>query len=154
MKDFINEHVKCFLRNSTVIEGIVISWAVNEIQLQSLDQQSILIIHNPAQDIVLTKVLLADVADEPAEILPDKPHRGDPPVATLEEAFELLTVEEPEEQVDPMALQAKSTAELKVQLAIQERNIVAKKLKNHHFTEVPRKTTYGYPGFFKKSRAK
>lgn len=149
MKDFTNEHVKCFLRNSTVIEGIVISWSANEIQLQSLDQESILIIHNPAQDIVLTKVLLSDAPDQLPENLPAKPKFSER-TATLEEAFELLAAEEPE--VDPMALAAKSTAELKVELAIQERRILAKKLKNHHFTEAPGKIAYGYPGFLKKPR--
>jgi hypothetical protein len=142
VKNFTNEHVRCFLRNSTVIEGIVISWAANEIQLQSLDQKSILIIHNPAQDIVLTKVLLSEEnleeISEPEIVKPILP---------IEENICSLPDDGEE---DPMALRAKSVAELKVELAIQERNIIAKKLKDHHFTEVPRKTTYGYPEFFKK----
>ncbi len=47
----------------------------------------------------------------------------------------------------------KSIAELKKDIADQERKIIADKLKNHRIGEVT-KVNYGYPGFFKKPRTK
>lgn len=127
------QHVKCILRNSTVIEGIVESWTTQQVQLKSLDQKSLLIIHHPAEDIVLTKVLLQ--------------------VDEIPQQFESVEIQPPtvadEEKLDPMALRAKSIVELKIELARQERDIIAKKMKDHH-PEAPRKVQYGYPQFLKK----
>lgn len=53
---------------------------------------------------------------------------------------------------DPMALRAKTIAQLKIELGKQDRKIVAGKLKDHHpnAASAPRKVKYGYPQFFKK----
>lgn len=150
MKDFTNEHVKCFLRNSVMIEGIVIDWTTTQVQLQSLDGESILIIHNPSQDIILTKVLQHHLPRESSENLPTKPESS-VPTATLEEAFQLLATEDPEpdEEINPISLRVKTVAELKIELAKEERRIVSQKLKTHQ-PETPKKVQYSYPNFFKK----
>src|SRR5271170_6957020 len=109
MNEYLGRHVKCFLRNSTVVEGVVEQWG-DTLQLQSLDGKSLLIIHQPAQDIVLTKVLLSDDVAEPVE----QPPPMDEPLFPHGEPLE---VQSEEEQLDPMALQAKSTAELRIEMA-------------------------------------
>jgi hypothetical protein len=146
MNEYIGRHVKCFLRNSTVIEGIVEEWGTT-IQLQSLDGQSLLIIHHPEQDIILTKVLLSEEVVEPVEELENKTFEPKPQFP--------LEMSEGDEELDPLTLQAKSIAELKVEMAKQERKIIADKLKDHYpdTMRAPRKVTYGYPGLFKKPSA-
>ena len=44
MNEHLGRHVKCFLRNSTVVEGIM-EGCSTVIQLRSLDGKSLLIIH-------------------------------------------------------------------------------------------------------------
>jgi hypothetical protein len=147
----VGQHVKCFLRTSTIIEGIVQESSERQLILKSLDGENLLIVHQPIQDIVLTKVLLSKKAPEELQ----KNLSSKPPAAfqheTLNQAFE-ATVAEGEEEPDPMALQAKTTAQLRIELAKEERKILAAKLRDHHpnSAEAPRKITYGYPGFFKK----
>jgi len=51
------QHVRCIFRNGTLIEGIVKEWQPSGAQLQSLNDESILIIPHPDQDIILIKVL-------------------------------------------------------------------------------------------------
>lgn len=139
MKSYEGQHVKCLLRNSTIVEGIVLKWDAS-VELQSLDQKSLLIIHHADQDIVFTKVLLSEeISQESSEATP-----------SVVEAICSLSNEN--EEIDPMALQAKSTAELRVELAKQERRIIADKLKDHHPGQI-QKVEYGYPGLYKKPRA-
>jgi hypothetical protein len=141
MTSFLDQHIKCFLRNSTVAEGIVISWTDKEIQLQSLDGKSILIIHHPAQDIVLTKVMLPQEMTQKCEEL-----------SNIDFSPQNVEIAPQDQTEDPMFLRAKSAAQLRVELAQQERRIIAGKLKDHHSTEAPRKINYGYPRFFPKPR--
>ena len=145
----VGQRVKCFLRNGNVVEGSVQSWLPDEVVLLSLNGETLMIIHNPKQDILMTKVVLSEASEQTAEIPKSKPTF---PVvaATLEEGFHLLTTEE-DDDVDPMALRAKSTAELKIELAKQERKIISEKLRDHHpDTQMPRRKIYGYPRFFTK----
>jgi sRNA-binding regulator protein Hfq len=60
----LGQHVKCFLRNTMVLEGIAEEWSDTRVVLKSLDGKSLMIVHRPVEDIVLTKVVL----EEPAEI--------------------------------------------------------------------------------------
>lgn len=148
-------HIKCLLRTSTVVEGIVQDSSSDEVVLKSLDGKSLLIIHQPEQDIVLTKVVLFEEDEEiPQE---NEESKSVEPVCdgserTSEQVFcKIDTNEDPDE--DPIALHVKSIAELKVELAQQERKIIAEKLRDHHL-QGPRKVIYGQPGFFQKPRTK
>lgn len=159
MNEHLGRHVKCFLRNSTVVEGIM-EGCSTVIQLRSLDGKSLLIIHSPEQDIILTKVLLpketAEQAGEP-EVKVDKyPPNELLSQGVLEDPFTNLMATGKEEPLDPMTLKAKTMAELKIQMAEEERKIIANKLKDHHpnTSQAPRKVTYGQPGFLKKPSAK
>jgi len=136
-------HVKCILKNNVIAEGIVEEWYGNIVKLKSLDGKSYLIIHHPGEDIVLTKVMVEEISKDSsknqAEIIADK--------------IRAKQVEKEPEPIDQMALDAKSKAELHVELAKQEREEVAAKLRDHHIGEVKR-VQYGQPGFYKKPSIK
>lgn len=124
-------HIKCLMRNNLVLEGIVELWSNDQSILRSLDGTSVSIVQHPAQDIVVIKIILK----EPTQIKKE-----------LEVKFE----EEFNKPSDD-DLRVKNMVELKTMLNEQEKKIVAEKLKSHHIGEVKR-TSYGQPGFFSKSR--
>lgn len=64
----IGQHVKCFLRNNMVLEGIAESWSDTSVVLRSLDGKSLMFVQRPHEDIILTKVVL----EEPEEISEEK----------------------------------------------------------------------------------
>lgn len=136
------QHVKCFLRNGSMIEGFVEEWTQEQAVLKTLDHQSLMIIHSPTQDIMLTKVLL------PEEV-PAKSR-----VQDIADAIRARAAEEGHAEPDEQSLDAMTKAQLQIELAEQERRVVAEKMKDHYSdSQVPRKKTYGYPGFFKKPSA-
>ncbi len=139
----IGVHVKCFLRNGNAIEGVVDSWANGEVVLRTLDGESLMIIHDPKQDIMLTKVLLVQ---EPTVQAREQ---------TIAEKIKERAVEEGQPEPDPVSLDAMTKAQLHIELVEQERKIITDQLKTHFPDYVaPRKKTYGYPGFFQKPRDK
>jgi len=131
------QHVKCLLRSNTLAEGTVEEWDNNIVKLLSLDEKSLLIIHHPQDDIILTKVILCDAPldtkDKIVEVQPE-----------LEEQFQ-----EVYEQPSGDDLRTKRMVELKSLLAAQEKKIIAEQLKDHKIAEV-KEVKYGYPGFFSK----
>jgi hypothetical protein len=134
------QHVKCILRNGALAEGIVESWLVDEVQLKSLDGESILIITRPTEDIMLIKILL-EIPKENEEQL--EVHSIDEEIKSdLKEKVELAT-----EAMDPTNIESiKTLAELKIELAKQERKIIAEKLREHRPSAyAPSTTPYHYP---------
>jgi hypothetical protein len=70
----VDSHVKCFLRNSMVLEGIVEEWSDTRAVLKSLDGKSLMIVHRPNEDILMTKVMLEEFTEViPAEDPPQDP---------------------------------------------------------------------------------
>lgn len=69
----VGQHVKYFLRNSMVLEGIVEKNTASECVLKSLDGKSLMIVHRPTEDILLTKVML----EESTEVIPVENHPQD-----------------------------------------------------------------------------
>lgn len=130
------QHIKCILRNSTVVEGIVIEWGA-VLQLQSLDGESLLIVHHPEEDIVLTKVVLTsdDVEQE------EQSEKIEP--SDFQQQFQQTVAQENE-----IDLRTKSLVELRQLQAKQTKKIIARKLKDHSLGQV-QKVTYGQPGFLK-----
>ena len=53
-------HVKCYLTNSTTVEGIVEEWSDKVIKLISIEENILIIIHNPEKNIILTRVALQE----------------------------------------------------------------------------------------------
>lgn len=136
----VGQHVKCMLKNGALAEGIVEEWYNNYVKLRACDHSSIIIIHHPEEDIVLTKIILDDdIADykEPAENSTNNPVETELQKVIQEASGDLRN---------------KRLAELKIELAREERRIIAEKLKDHHIGEV-KKVQYGIPGFLKKPRS-
>jgi hypothetical protein len=134
------QHIKCFLRNGNVLEGIVETWSDTEIVLKTLDSQNLMIIHDPKQDIMLTKVLFDVQAPAPSR------------AQEIADKIKAKAAKEGQPEPDEPSLDVMTKAQLQVELAEQERRVVAEKLKDHYLdSQAPRKKTYGYPGFFKKS---
>jgi sRNA-binding regulator protein Hfq len=59
--------VKYFLLNGMVLEGIVEKDTASECVLRSLDGKSLMIIHRPSEDILMTKVVLGEEVEVPEE---------------------------------------------------------------------------------------
>lgn len=122
------QYVKCMLRNNTVVEGIVENWAggvaTGTIQLYSLDGNSMFIIPN-SEDIMLIKIVLDKPKVEEVEEVKEKII-----VKTeLEQKFE----DKYNEHHNPYDLSRnKSLADLKILLAEQERRVISEKLRDHH----------------------
>jgi len=53
-------YVKCFLKNGFAVEGIVIAWSDEEIEIECIIDNSITLIHNPKEQLVITKISLKD----------------------------------------------------------------------------------------------
>lgn len=130
----VGQHVKCFLRNSTVLEGKVENWTKDEVVLKSLDDQSILIIHRPLEDIMMTKVVLIELS----QIVEDK-------IKSIPESQEKIkhklheVLAEPSE--DP-EIQKKSIAELRAMVIEQDKKIITQKQQVHFPTSGTPSTKY------------
>jgi hypothetical protein len=131
------QHVKCLLRGNTLAEGTIEEWRDNVVKLLSLDEKSLLIIHHPQDDIILTKIILCDVVVDAKDKIVAKQ-------SELEEQFQQVY-----EQPSGDDLRTKSMVELKSLMAAQEKKIIAEKLKDHKIAEV-KEVKYGYPGFLSK----
>src|ERR1700679_3910433 len=70
------QHVKCFMRSTMVLEGIVEEWTDSQVVLKSLDEKSLMIVHRPVDDIVLTKVILEEPQEISEEIIKKETSKG------------------------------------------------------------------------------
>lgn len=116
-------HVKCVMRTSLVLEGIVEEWAEARVVLRSLDGESLMIIHRPTEDILLTKVMLTEpISEKKVE-------------HNQTEAQEKIKtkLQEVQAEVDP-ELQEKNIAELRDMVKEQERQIMINKRREHFGT--------------------
>ena len=118
----INSNVKILLRNNTIIEGKVLLWD-NIVKLQDKDN-SILILPNPTQDIIMIKVIFEN--SQPT----NKPQI---PKIEIKEIPKHLDKHLKDEYNKPTEepLRLKKLAQLKTDLLKQEKAIIANKLKDH-----------------------
>lgn len=124
------QRVKCFMRSTMVLEGIVQEWADTQIVLKSIDDQSILIVHHPNEDIILTKVVL----QEPQEIVEETYEHG-PYVAPRQDLTqEQLEIKKQLDKVlcgeDP-SLEKMNLQQLRKLVVQQDKNIITQKRKEH-----------------------
>lgn len=134
------QHVKCLLINNTVAEGIVEEWCNDYVRLQSITDKSIMIIHHPGRDIMLTKIVQQEISkDSPEELEEIK--------TELEQEFEKEYAKPSDDD-----LRVHNLAKLKILMTEQDKKIVAEKLKDHHIGNT-KKVEYGYPGILKKPRS-
>jgi hypothetical protein len=127
----IGQHIKCFFRNGAVIEGIVESWDITA-TLRSFNDQSLLIIPHPKEDIMLIKILPLKEIVKTADIEP-LPVEG--PQVIKNKLQEVREIIEPE-------LKNKSIKELQRLIIDQEKKIVEKKIKQHYSGSSGSKTNY------------
>ena len=141
----IGQQVKCIFRNGASAEGIVEHWHLTA-RLRSVDGQSVLIITRPDDDIMMIKVLLGE-AEDSTEAPVVAPNQIELPFPKAEpEKLEHNT-----SAVDPFnADYNKNLVDLRKELAVQEREIIANKLRAHRPTIGGAKVKYEQPGFSKK----
>lgn len=129
----IGQHVKCFLRNTMVLEGIAEEWSNTSVVLRSMDGKSLMIVHRPSEDIIMTKVVL----EEPEEISEEKK------VVEETEAKQhirgkLHEVMQPtgDEELDKLNIN-----QLRQMVVDQDRQIIAQKRREHFGTPGNARTT-------------
>ena len=120
------QHVKCFLRSGMVLEGIVEESTGAQVVLRSINDQSLMIIHRPSEDIMLTKLMPEPEFTETVEAEPEpKPQSpSDRQVQIKAKLHEALEAEDP-------VLQNMSLEELRQLVVEQERQIIAQKKREH-----------------------
>lgn len=120
------KYVKIFLRNGMALEGFVEESTGAQVVLRSINDQSLMIIHRPGEDIMLTKVMSEGPPVEMPEESPPEP-TPDPTemqVKIKEKLHETLETTDPE-------LQNLSIEELRQLVHAQEKQIIAQKRKEH-----------------------
>lgn len=120
----IGQHVKLFLRTGMVLEGIVEESTGAQVVLRSLTDQSLMIVHRPGDDIMLTKVM----PEAPIVEFQEIPEEVEPTEIQTQIKAKLAEVIRP--ATDPN-LQSMSIAELRQLVLEQERQIIAQKRREH-----------------------
>jgi len=59
------QRVKCFMRTNLILEGIVEEWSASNVILKSLEDNNLIIIHKPLDDIMVTKILNTKTIEAP-----------------------------------------------------------------------------------------
>lgn len=127
------KHVKYFLRNGMVLEGIVEKDTAAEVVLKSLDAKSLMILHKPTEDIMMTKVVLVE---EVEELLPEEASYEEPqPTDHVEFHRKAVTkLQEIEDARGDKELEEKSINELQEMVREQDRQILAQQKREHFGT--------------------
>lgn len=118
-------HVRYFLRNGMVLEGIVEEDTAAQVVLRSLEGESLMIIHRPTEDILMTKVLLDPVQEQ---VPVEKPEPTKP--SEMQEKIKGKLHETLQMSDDP-ELQKKSVEELRQLVHEQEKQIITQKKREH-----------------------
>lgn len=141
----LGKHVKYFLRNGMVLEGIVEKDTAAEVVLKALDGQSLMILHKPTEDIMMTKVMLVEQAVEPVS----QEEEYDEPQPTDNGDFHdraVAKLREVQQAEGNQELTEKSMAELREMVQDQDRQIIAQKRREHFGTpDAPKMTHYSSP---------
>jgi sRNA-binding regulator protein Hfq len=119
------QYVKLFLRNGMALEGIVEESTAAQVVLQSLNDQSLMIIHRPNEDIMLTKIMvelppMSEQKEEPAP--PPEPTEMQTQIKS--KLHEVLLTEDPD-------LKDLSIEELRLLVRQQDKYIIEQKKKEH-----------------------
>jgi len=143
------QHVKCFMRSTMVLEGLVEEWMEAQVVLKSLDGQSLMIIHSPVTDIIITKVVLQEISEEevPKRKTPQEWLDNQPQELIKEKLAEVLIGS------DNPDLDNLNIEQLRQLVREQEKQMIDQKKKEHFGTpNVPKRTIqYSSPFGDKKS---
>lgn len=136
------QRVKCFMRSTMMLEGLVEEWSDTQIVLKSLDGESIMIVHRPSDDIVLTKIMQPDSIEEGKRL----PSVSKNILETKEEIKEKLKeVIEPSGDIDVDKL---NLIQLRKLVVDQEKQIIAHKKREHFGTPNNSKRVVSYSSPF------
>ncbi len=129
------QHVKCFMRSTMVLEGIVEEWSDTQVVLKSLADQSVLIIHRPSEDIAVTNVVLEEPQEKPKLELPEIKR-------AVKDKLEEVLHPTNNEELDKMNIQ-----QLRQLVVEQEKKIISDKIKEHFGSpSAPRRSAYAPSG--------
>lgn len=139
------KHVKYFLRNGMVLEGICEKDGGSEVVLKSLDGKSLMILHKPAEDIMMTKVVLIEETEPPQE--EEEPYNEPQPTDHVEfHDRAVAKLREVQQAGNDPELAEKSMTELREMVQDQDRKIIAEKRREHFGTpDAPKMTQYSSP---------
>lgn len=121
------KHVKYFLRNGMVLEGFVEEDAASQVVLQSLDGKSLMILHRPTEDIMMTKIVLEESQPEPeipAQVITTSNNSQEQIKDKLQE-----TLQQEDEDLQKLSIQ-----ELRQLLVEQQRQLIANRRREHFGT--------------------
>lgn len=122
------QHIKCIFKNGTIVEGIVKEWGINSsVILQSLTDQSLMIILHPKDDIMMIKIMAEQPEENLSEEIPDPPDT-EPEIIQQQIRAKLKELERPMESLE---LQNKTIADLKKLAIEQDKQIMINKIKEH-----------------------
>lgn len=130
------QHVKLFLRNGMVLEGYIEEVSDAVVVLKSLDGESLMVLHRPSEDIMMTKVVLREMVSEPET--ENQTRTITAPNSSQEQVKEKLQEVLEQEDED---LQKMSIEELRQLVIEQERLIIANKKREHFGTAGAAKMT-------------
>lgn len=133
----VGKHIKCFLRNGMVLEGIPEEWSDSRVVLKALDGQSLMIVHSPTEDILLTKVMLVEVPEIPEET--KVVEETDAKEQVREKLHEVL------ESGDDPKLQQMNLKQLRALVVQQEKQMIAQKRKEHFPSGSTGMAKYSHP---------
>ena len=129
------QHVKCFMRSTMVLEGIVENWSDTQVVLKSLDGENLMIVHRPVEDILITKVILGESLEISKEKIPEPISEIKQQITKkLQEVLESNHDQDPE--IDKMNLD-----QLRQLVIASEQEIISEKKKEH----------FGNPGAAKRA---
>jgi hypothetical protein len=156
------QHVKCFFKAGTVVEGIVKSWSKDESELLSLNDNNLMVILHTYEDLMLVKVVLEE---PPQEIVAEDPSIN--PRKTPQEWLDAQPKEWIKEKLaevltgsDDPDLDKMNMTQLRQLVHEQEKEMIAQKKKEHFGTpsapkrSVPYSNPWGQSAYYQRSRKK
>lgn len=128
--NLINKHVKLLLESGVLLEGIVVRWHKDQVELLSLDDSITLIVTHPDEDIRVIKIIHQELKKEPYVEICESQQKLEIKQSKLDQRFEKVKNQPSDD------LRLKTIAELKHELIKQDKKIIAEKLKDHSLGEV------------------
>jgi sRNA-binding regulator protein Hfq len=122
MTPTIGQHVKCFFRNGTLIEGIVEEWSNTGVSLCSISDQSLILILHPMEDLMMIKILADKSESLQSTEEPDQAPSLQDQIRT--QLQNITPTEDPD-------LQKLSIAELKRLADQQDKQMITNKIRQH-----------------------
>jgi len=150
------QHVKCFFKIGTVIEGIIKSWSKDESELLSLNDNNLMVILHTNEDLMLVKIVLQENLEEevPKRKTPQEWLNAQPKEKIKEKLAEAL------QPTGDLNIDNLNLTELRQLAHEQEKQMIAQKKKEHFGTpdapkrSVPYSNPWGKSAYYQPPRKK